>query len=1051
LCMATIKKIVPFKLIDKVVVRSPIYPFNFSSSIESVLKLLEDPFFMEAIYIASPLLYEEAAKLKTGQIKAEKEKQKITNSLYRYFTRMYSRSTPFGLFSSCDVAAWGSGDNTEIERTFRRHTRLDMQFLQTMISVLTQITNVKDLLYYHTNSSIYYTEAEIRYIEHTYFGGLKKYKISAITRNNYVTSILAAAKSGVSKADLVKLMLDAGISEQDASDFIDNLIESQLLLNEFEVATTGEDDFAYQVLNCLHSISERSNSWYVRSVLNFFKGIINELQALDAGGPNYILIYKQLIAKLKQLQPSLEESKTFHIDSYRTGNQPLTIRESIKDELLEAVTLIIQLNTGMLLANKNMEDFKAKFSERYEGASVPLIEVLDTDLGIGYPINRKSASAPMVDDINVKRTELGTAIQLTAIEKWLFELLSKDENSNKYSIHLDKHIQAPVSNASTQAEQLRFRLPLSMSVLFRVLNDEQQTLLYEGVAGPSAAAFLARFTYGNKEIREVVETVVAAEEAVVENAILAEFVHLPDNRITNVIMHPPMREYEIPYLAKPSANNDSVIEIADLYLRIENGELVLFSKKMNKRILPRKTHMHTHTANSLPMYHFLGDLQEQEGNRSLLFYNRELMRIFVFIPRFYYKNTILSPAIWSLPQATIEQLKVKEGNIPSAVIEAMRERYKIPNVVLHVDGDNELLVDFTNTALVQIWLNLIKNAQTVILKEFLYQPDKSGKTFTNQYIASLVYTEKKQFPNPLKVVPQENAPLLQRHFPLGSEWLFLKLYCGLGSVDMILAKAIAPIMNKLQQQGLIQKWFFIKYFDPEYHIRLRMLLKNKADMYQVLSIVNEGIDQSQEKMLIWKIQPDTYTRELERYGPSTMEYCESLFYIDSLVTLQLITALQYSQSSNLTFLWGIRMTDDLLNAFQLTLSEKLTFTDTMRKGYQWEFNADKDTNDKINDKYNTLKNDMQAILNSDDPDGKNKFRYMLLQQKIALQSPIINEILALKSKDALEVEFDTLLFSLIHMMLNRLISVKERMHEFLVYEFLVKYYRMLTFKEKKVE
>lgn len=1049
--MATVKKKLPFKLLDKVIVRSPIYPFNFSSSIESVLKLLDDAFFMEAIYVASPLLYEEAVKLKTGQVKAEKDKQKIINSLYRYFTRMYSRSTPFGLFSSCDVAEWGSGDNTGIERTYRRHTRLDMQFLQTMISVLTQITNVKDLLQYHTNTSIYFTEAEIRYIEHTYLGVLKKYKISAVTRNNYVVNMLDAAKNGASKPDLVKLMVDGGISVEDANEFIDNLIDSQLLLNEFEVATTGEDDFAYQVLNRLQIISERSNSWYVRSVLNFFKGIINEVQALDAGGPNYISLYKQLIAKLKQLQPTLEESRTFHIDSYRTGDQPLTIRESIREELLEAVTLITELNTGMLLANKSMEEFKAKFLERYEGASVPLVEVLDTDLGIGYPINRKSASAPMVDDINVKRTELGTVIQLTQVEKWLFEILSKDENSNAYSIHLDKHISAPVSDAKTQEEQLRFRLPLSMSVLFRVLNDEQQTLLYEGVTGPSAAAFLARFTYGNKEIKEVVESIIAAEEAAVENVILAEFVHLPDNRITNVIMHPPMRNYEIPYLAKPSASKNSVIEIQDLYLRIENNELILFSKKMNKRILPRKTHMHIHTQNSLPIYHFLGDLQEQEGDRSFLFYNRELMRLFVFMPRFYYKNIILSPAVWTLPQATIAQLKVKEGDIPNAAIKAMRERYKIPNIVLHVDGDNELLVDFTNTALVEIWLNLIKNADTVVLKEFLYQPDNSGKTFTNQYIASLVCTEKKRFPNPLRVVAQENTLPIKRHFPLGSEWLFLKLYCGIGSVDMILAKAIAPIMNKLQQQGLIQKWFFIKYFDPGYHIRLRMLLCNKADMYQVLSIVNEGIEQAQEKMLIWKIQPDTYKRELERYGTSTMEHCESMFYIDSLVTIQLFTALQFSQSSNLTFLWGVKMTDDLLNAFQFGLAEKLTFTDKMRKGYQWEFNADKDTNDKINTKYNTLKNDMQALLSSDDPDGKNKFRYMLLQQKIALQSPIINEILTSKANDGLQVEFDTLLFSLIHMMLNRLISVKERMHEFLVYEFLVKYYRMLTYKEKKIE
>jgi lantibiotic biosynthesis protein len=1049
--MANKTTTVPLKLIDKIIVRSPLYPFNFSSSVEQVYTLLDDDFFMEAIYVASPLLYEEALKLKNGQIKVEKEQQKITNSLYRYYTRMYSRSTPFGLFSTCDVAEWGSGDNANIDRDYRRHTRLDMYFLQTMVSALTQITNVKELLHYHCNSSIYLTDSEIRYIEHTYVGGLRKYKISAVTRNEYVLGMLAASKGGVSKQVLVQQLMDGGISEADANGFIDNLIDSQLLLNEFEVAITGEDDFAFQVLRHLETIAERANSWYVRSVLIFFKGIVNDLQALDTGKPNKILAYKQLVAKLKQLQPVIEEGKTFHIDSYRMGHKALTVRESAKEDIIEVIAFMAQMNQGMFLINRALEDFKTKFWERYENATVPLVEALDTDMGIGYPVNRKSTSAPMVDDIAVKQNEMGTTIQLSAIEKLLFELLSNGDNQNQYQINLDKHIKATHSNANAQGPNAWTMLPLSMSVLFRILNDEQQTLLFEGITGPSAAAFLARFTYGNKEIREVVETVIAEEEKIVDNAIIAEIVHLPDNRVTNVIMHPPMRKYEIPYLAVPSTSDEHVVELTDLHLRMDNGELVLFSKKHNKRVLPRKTHMHNHVSNSLPAYNFLGDLQDQGGNRSFMFFSRELMRLFVFMPRFYYKNVIISPAMWSLTPAIIEQLKVTEGNLPMAAIEKIRKKYSIPNLVLHIEGDNELLVDFSNPNLVQIWLNLIKNAPSVLLKEFLYQPDSNGKTFTSQYIASLVGTEKRNYPNPLAYAAAESQQPIKRHFPLGTEWLFLKLYCGIGSVDMILNKAIAPIMNKLLQQGLIQKWFFIKYFDSEYHIRLRMLLKNPTDMYQVLTIVNEGIAQSQEKMLIWKIQPDTYTRELERYGPTTIEQCESLFFVDSMVMAQLFAVLQYGQNSRMTFLWGVKMTDDLLNAFQLTVEEKLALVDHVRKGYQREFNADKDTNDKINTKYNAMKGELQAILANEELDGKHKMKYMLLQQKIALQTPVIAEILKLKVSGELQVDFTGLLPSLIHMMLNRLISVKERMHEFLVYEFLVKQYRMVMFKEKKAE
>ena len=73
---------------------------------------------------------------------------------------------------------------------------------------------------------------------------------------------------------------------------------------------------------------------------------------------------------------------------------------------------------------------------------------------------------------------------------------------------------------------------------------------------------------------------------------------------------------------------------------------------------------------------------------------------------------------------------------------------------------------------------------------------------------------------------------------------------------------------------------------------------------------------------------------------------------------------------------------------------------------------------------------------------ENKEIDVILQNKIIRQKPYIKEILRLKNEDLLMVNFNGLLSSLIHMMLNRLITNKERLHEFLIYEFLFKYYQM---------
>lgn len=1043
---------IPLKVLDNIITRSPIYPFNFQSDIEQIAQLLDDDFFLEAIYIASPLLYEECLKLKSGEVKSEKDRSKLINSLYRYYTRMYTRSTPFGLFSTCDVAEWGDGNQVGVTREYSRHTRLDMHFLQTMVAVISQITYVSELLLYHANNTAYLSGTEMRYIEHSYLNNKRKYKISAVNNNRYILQVLEAAKKGISKKEMVDMVVKEGITQADAEDFIGNLIESQLLISEFEVAITGKEDFAFQILGHLQVIYERSGSWYIQSILNFFKTIVNELQVLDNNKSNKVEAYKNIIAKLKQLQPVIDEGKTFHIDSYRIGQTPLTIRESAKDEILELVDYLAQLNEGFFVVNNNLEEFKAKFMNRYEHQAVGLAEVLDTDIGIGYPINRKVSSAPIVDDIPLPNKEGGsTQIQMSVIEKWLSDLFTNPTNANAYCIDLSKQPQHRLFKKISANNNKWKSAPLSFSFMFRVLNDEQQSILFETIMGPSAASILARFTYGNPTIKNVMENIVEEEMQMVENAILAEIVHLPDNRVTNVIMHPPVRNFEIPYLAAPTVTKDHTIELADLYIKCENNEIILFSKRLNKRILPRKTHMHNHVTNSLPLYHFLADLQDQGSNSSFAIFGTELLKAFIFFPRLYYKTTIISPAMWNFGESITEQLKnINEGD--DSFIHELRVKYRIPQRVLHVDGDNDLLVDFDNPGSVQIWLNLVKARPTVLLKEFLYQEDPSNNTFMHQYIASIVCTEKKVYGDPIPFGSLNNQGETPRQFLLGSEWLYLKLYCGIGSVDTVLTKMVSPLMKQLMQQGVLHKWFFVKYFDTDYHIRLRLHLKNSADMHLVLSIFNDHMLQSPDKQLVWKIQPDVYTREIERYGADTIDICEYLFFVDSLTAVEMPSYIPTAQHDKMFFLWGMKMVDDMLLALQLTTAEKIDFIDSIRKGYQYEFNANKDTNEGINKKYNSLKVEMAAILGNE-ATAVNAYKkmYLLVQQKAAMQSVALADLAKRKQESKLTINFYGLLSSLIHMMLNRIISNKERLHEFLAYEFLLKYYRMMSFKEKQVD
>ena len=1040
--------IIPFKFLEEVVVRSPMYTYKAQVSMEDIYALLHDDFFLEAIYVASPLLYDECIKLKEGTVKTEKERQKIVHSLYRYNTRMTTRSTPFGLFSTCGIAKWKSAETSGEypENAFFRHTRLDMQLLFTWTTALLQLPEIQQYLKYYPNNSLYRVGAEVRYIQYSYKDGARKYKISGVTQNSYISKILEVCKKGMTQEEMVNAIVQEGIDHGQAEKFIENIIQSQLLVSEFEVALTSTDDFTSQIQKHLENLVARSGNELVKNHFDTFSGIVEDIGKLDRNKTNSIAQYKEIIKKLQQFVPEIDESKTFHIDAFRAG-ETLGLNERLKDDLSGLLLYLKNLNAGMLDGNEKMDAFKNQFVQRYESQSVLLTDVLDADIGIGYPVHKNSDTAFLVDDIPFHMDVRETSIQFNAREKWLLAVLRDYKNKDAYSIDLEKQ-REPVYNQ----EETFQGLPSSISAMFRLIGSEQETILFEGFFGPSGASVLGRFAHGSPEVHQVVQKIVAEEEKLIENGVLAEIVHMPDNRITNVIKHPPFRNFEIPFLAKPSAEKENIIDLSDLFIRMENGELILFSKRLNKRIVPCKTHMHNHVYKTLPLYHFLCDLQGQGVDRSINFAWGNLMQLYNFLPRVCYKNIIVSPAMWYLHQSALEHLKNEQkGEGLLKAIEELQKLFHLPRYVLHSEGDNELLVDLSDVTSAQIWVELIKNKQSVLLKEFLWADKRNNGAYLHQYIATLFNEEKRHFQTPLPVLTDNEAGeevSVKRSFPIGSEWLYVKLYCGTGSVDIVLAKIVLPFLKDVTQKDLLQKCFYIKYRDPDFHIRLRILLKDASDTLRVMEMLNQSIAQSHDKSLIWKMQPDTYVREIERYGTSTIELCESVFYIDSMVTLELLPVFHGDKNEVLKTMWALRLTEEILNACKFDLEEKRSFADMARQSFQREFKADKRTMDSVNFKYNTYKDVIKDVMADNIAVKYPKIAYLLEQKALAI-NPLLEEIMNHVHNKKLEVGSFSLLSSLIHMMLNRIITQKERLHELLIYEFLHKYYTMQFHMNKK--
>ncbi len=87
---------------------------------------------------------------------------------------------------------------------------------------------------------------------------------------------------------------------------------------------------------------------------------------------------------------------------------------------------------------------------------------------------------------------------------------------------------------------------------------------------------------------------------------------MPDGRPGNVIARPALRPYEIIFWADTEQPAEYQIPVADLYVFYEQGQLKLWSRRLQRQIIPRLSCAHNYSGRSLGIYRFLAMLQGQD-------------------------------------------------------------------------------------------------------------------------------------------------------------------------------------------------------------------------------------------------------------------------------------------------------------------------------------------------------------------------------------------------------------------------------------------------------
>ena len=113
--------------------------------------------------------------------------------------------------------------------------------------------------------------------------------------------------------------------------------------------------------------------------------------------------------------------------------------------------------------------------------------------------------------------------------------------------------------------------------------------------------------------------------------------------------------------------------------------------------------------------------------------------------------------------------------------------------------------------------------------------------------------------------------MIQRKFIPGSQWLYFKIYTGVKTADEVLAHTIRPFLRELYAERWIDGSFFIRYNDPDFHIRLRLHIDRFENYAPIFRRFEASFQPLVENGAVIRVLCDTYVREIERYGADTME------------------------------------------------------------------------------------------------------------------------------------------------------------------------------------
>lgn len=1020
----------PFRADDFLALRFPVLPAGLLDELaelgpdqlaDALRRRLQDPYLREALYLASPSLFQRACQWELG----DGSFNDLPKTIARYVLRMAYRATPFGTFScvaGCRAATGGRPTSIDLPSRpmMRRIVQLDSTALSRFAQQAQSDRDVRASLRYAPNDTILVSGDAISFTAYLRNRrGKRVYRRVEVERSIHLDRILSIAKPGLTVAQIVSLALPLFKDEATADElgeFVWELVDTQVLCSDQLVDITS----ANPLENLARQLPEQSP---LRIGLD---RLGKELDSLSGTSPVAIPDgYASVIRMVSDAGVKSDGARSAKVDLFGDSEQGV-----VGADVLRSVELVVNSLVPITRKNSRLVPFAKRFSERFGDSEAPLLMVADELESLGF--SEKDASTPELARAvkalkKTRRTPAGTSTS-ALLDKLVGAVLNHagGEYADITSV-VDGEAPTPARPAGADSTLVAWlalwRRPEGQS--------ERPVVELKSIGSQDPGRVMGRFAHGVPSIRDYL-----LRSAQDPGEIVAEIVHLPEDRLGNISGRPVTAEYEVRLRGGESVGATG-LPLDDLMVSVANERVLIRSRSLGRYVRLRMSSAHAFdNADALPIYRFMNHVSNQDYTAEAASLRRHLPKA-AFVPGIRYRDVIVSRPTWQLSADVIRRLKQEKKEARLSAFAGIRAELGLPNWVALVQGDNIIPYRLDSAWMVEDLVRTMLRSEEVTLTDVRpmgmepFLASGEGPHFHELQLA--LRSSGRRPADPSRTI---HAPFTETVVPVWGRWAYFKIYVSPHLQDAVLA-SLRPVLDRLVASSPIHRYFFIRYRDDAgAHLRLRLDWPEGCALGPALPALKPVLEELQRRRQIQDVKIEAYVRETSRYGGDEWcGHCEDIFCVDSKAILEALPHLKGSWGDSWrTAALGI---DAMLSATGIeSLADRLGFARIAARDFDAEMQFGSEERKKIGEMFATSSPLLvDGVVSPDIPGAA------AIQASIAPIRSIWKRAIASAADPApSDGHLYRIRWSLIHMRLNRLFNSEARLQEAIVWEMLKRSY-----------